>query len=51
MNIIENYKDALESSTGVSRTGDSSRESKRDLVRIWLGSRKDLIGSSRGLGI
>ena len=43
---MENYKDALESSTEVSCTGDSGEDSTRDLVGIqwgiWYGPSRDL---------
>ena len=45
---MENYEDALESSTEVCR-GDSTEDSTRDLVRIQWGSGKDLlVGISKG---
>ena len=45
---MENYKDALESSTEVSITRDSGEHSTRDLVGIQCGSGKDSIGISWG---
>ena len=39
---MENYKDALESSTEVC-TGDSAEDSTRDLLGIQWGSGKDLL--------
>ena len=39
---MENYKDALESSTEVC-TGDSGEDSTRDLLGIQWGSGKDLL--------
>ena len=47
---MENYKDALESSTEVSCTGDSGGDSARDLVGIQWGSGTDLVGISKGSG-
>ena len=44
---MENYKDALESSTEVF-TEDSGEDSKRDLLGIQWGSGKDLVGISKG---
>ena len=41
-NSMENYKDALESSTEVC-TGDSGEDSTRDLLGIQWGSGKDLL--------
>ena len=46
---MENYKDALESSTEVSCTGDSGEDSTRDLVGIQWGSGKDLVEISKDL--
>ena len=40
---MENYKDALESSTEVC-TGDSGEDSTRDLLGIQWGSGRDLVG-------
>ena len=45
---MENYKDALESSTEVSCTGDSGEDSTRDLGGIQWGSGKDLVEISKG---
>ena len=45
---MENYKDALESSTEVC-TGDSGEDSTRDLVGIQWGSGKDRVGISKGI--
>ena len=44
---MENYKDALESSTEVC-TGDSGEDSTRDLLGIQWGSGKDLVGIPKG---